>query len=442
MLTILGDRQQLCDGLSRRSFLRIGALGLGGLSLPQLLKAEQSQQRVQAHKSIIMVYLPGGPPHQDLYDLKPNAPAGIRGEFKPINTSVPGIEICELLPRMAAMMDKLAIIRTIVGAAPQHDAHQCLTGHTRRPEPMGGWPSLGSAVSKLQGPVHVAVPPFVALSGSRGPQADAGGPGYLGLGHGPFQPNAGGRNAVTLRGVTLDRLQDRRNLLASFNGLRRDLAQSSEVAGMEECEQRAFEILTSTRVAEALNVSREDPAIRARYMSSDLKQRSPASKQLEQLLVARRLVEAGVRCVTLSFGRWDNHSRNFVNLRRDLPLLDQGVAALVQDLHDRGLGNDVSVVVWGEFGRSPQVNSAAGREHWPRVSCALLAGGGMRTGQVIGSTDRLAGAVDDRPVHFQEVFATLYRQLGIDPATTILPDISGRPQRLVDTEYLPMHELV
>jgi len=444
MLTILGGRHQLCDGLSRRSFLKIGSLGLGGLSLPQLLRAEETQQRGHSHKSIIMVYLPGGPAHQDMYDLKPNAPAGIRGEFKPIKTNVPGIEICELLPRMAAIMDKLAIIRTVVGANPAHDAHQCLTGHTRRPETMGGWPSLGSVVSKLQGPVHPAVPPFVGLSprGGSGPQADAGSPGYLGLGHGPYQPAAGGRNSITLRGVTLDRLNDRRNLLASFNGLRRDLQQSSEVAGMEECNQRAFELLTSTRVAEALDIPRENAAVRDRYKAPDPKQPGAAPKQLEHFLMARRLVEAGVRCVTLSFGQWDNHSRNFVNLRRDMPLLDQGVTALVQDLHERGLDNDVSVVVWGEFGRSPQINGAAGREHWPRVSCALLAGGGMRTGQVIGSTDRFAGAVDDRPVHFQEVFATLYQQLGINPGVTELRDRSGRPQRLVDTSYLPMAEVV
>jgi len=442
MLTILGSRHQLCDGLSRRSFLKIGSLGLGGLSLPQLLRAEQAQ-RAHSNKAIIMVYLPGGPAHQDMYDLKPNAPAGIRGEFKPINTNVPGIEICELLPRMAAMMDKLAIIRTVVGAGPAHDAHQCLTGHTRRPEPMGGWPSLGSVVSRRQGSTNPGVPPFVGLSAIRGngPQSDAGSPGYLGVGHGPFQP-AGGRNSITLHGVTLERLQDRRNLLASFNGLRRGLEQSSEVAGMDECTKRAFEMLTSTRVADALDIRREDPSMRERYTASDPKQPGAAPKQLEQFLVARRLVEAGVRCVTLSFGRWDNHSRNFINLRRDMPLLDQGVAALVQDLHERGLGNDVSVVVWGEFGRSPQVNGAAGREHWPRVSCALLSGGGMRTGQVIGATDRQAGAVNDRPVHFQEVFATLYQQLGINPGATVLHDISGRPQRLVDMEYLPIAELV
>jgi len=443
MLTILGGRHQLCDGLSRRSFLRVGALGLGGLSLPQLLRAE-AQQHAHSHKSIIMVYLPGGPAHQDLYDLKPNAPVGIRGEFKPIKTNIPGIEICELLPRMAAIMDKLAIIRTVVGASPQHDAHQCLTGHARRPEPLGGWPSLGSAVSKLQGPVEPAVPPFVGLSprGGNGPQADAGSPGFLGLAHAPFQPAAGGRNSITLRGMTLDRLNDRRNLLASFNGLRRGLEQSSEVAGMEECQKRAFEMLTSTRVSEALEVGREDPSVRARYLVPTRKQQGAAPKQLEHFLVARRLIEAGVRCVTLSFGQWDTHSRNFVRLRQDLPLLDQGVATLVQDLHERGLDKDVSVVVWGEFGRSPQVNASAGREHWPRVSCALLAGGGMQTGQVVGATDRYAGAVDDRPVHFQEVFATLYQRLGIDPEATVLTDISGRPQRLVDSGYPPISELI
>lgn len=443
MFTILGGRHQLCDGLSRRSFLSIGALGLGGLSLPKLLRAEAASDKPLSHKAIIMVYLQGGPAHLDLYDLKPNAPSGIRGEFKPIKTNVPGIEICELLPRLAKIMDKLAIIRTMVGASPQHDAHQCLTGHTRVPQPTGGWPALGSVVSKLQGPVHPAVPPFMSLAGRAGnlPQSDTGSPGYLGLGHGPFQPAARGRSSIVLRGADLERLHDRRSLLASFNSVRRDLEQFSDVAGMEECAGRAFELLTSTRVAEALDISREQPRVRERYANSGQKQRGGGPKQLEQFLIARRLIEAGVRCVTLSFGHWDNHSRNFINLRRDLPLLDQGVSCLVQDLHERGLDNDVSVVVWGEFGRSPQVNGAGGREHWPRVSCALLAGGGMRTGQVIGRTDRQAGAVANRPVHFQEVFATLYRQLGIDPSGLSLRDLSGRQERLVELGFLPMAEV-
>ena len=442
MLTIFGGRHRLCDGVSRRSFLRIGALGLGGLSLPQLLRAEANAQNPQSHKAIIMVYLPGGPPHQDLYDLKPDAPSGIRGEFKPIKTSVPGIEICELLPRMARIMDKLAIIRTVVGAGPQHDAHQCLTGHVRVPQPPGGWPSLGSVVSKLQGPVHPAVPPFVSLSNQKGnfPQSDAGSPGYLGLGHGPFQPAVGGTASITLRGVDLNRLRDRKSLLASFDGARRDLEHSDE-AGMDDCKARAFELLTSNRVAQALELKHEPAQARQRYAISAAKHRF-GPKQLESFLVARRLVEAGVRCVTLSFGQWDNHSRNFANLRLDLPLLDQGISTLVEDLHDRGLEKDVSVVVWGEFGRSPQVNGAAGREHWPRVSCALLAGGGMTTGQVIGRTDRQAGAVANRPVHFQEVFATLYHQLGLNPAEASLRDLSGRPQWLVDPGNSPIRELI
>src|SRR5262245_58677456 len=218
MLTILGNRSRFCDGVSRRNFLKIGALGLGGLTLPQLLRAESESGMRQPHKAVIMIFLPGGPSHQDILDLKMDAPTEIRGEFKPIKTNVPGIQICEHLPRMATLMDTFAIIRSIVGATGNHDAVQCLTGRTGRNMPAGGWPCMGSVLSKLYGPVNPTMPPFVGLSPKMGhmPWADTGRPGFLGVSHAPFKPSGSGKDDMVLNGVTLDRLSDRRALLASF----------------------------------------------------------------------------------------------------------------------------------------------------------------------------------------------------------------------------------
>jgi hypothetical protein len=445
MLTILGRPQRFCDGVSRRSFLRIGALGLGGLALPQLLRAEAQSGVRRSHKAVIMIFLPGGPAHQDIFDLKMEAPLEIRGEFRPIETKVSGIQICEHLPLVAGLMDKFALIRSIVGATGGHDAIQCLTGRTKRNMPAGGWPSLGAVLSKLQGPVDPAVPPFVGLSPKMGHMewADAGTPGFLGVAHAPFKPSdEAGKADMVLNGITLDRLADRRALLSSFDRFRRDVDARGLMDGVDVFNRQAFGLLTSNKLAEALDLDREDPKLRARYGKGDPKNRDDGGpKLMEHFLLARRLVEAGARCVTLAFSRWDHHGKGFDALRQDLPLLDQGLTALIEDIHQRGLDKDVSVVVWGEFGRTPKINKDGGRDHWPNVNCALLAGGGMRTGQVIGSTDRLGAEVKDRPVQFGEVFATLYHNLGIDVSKTTIPDLTGRPQYLVDG-YSPMRELI
>jgi hypothetical protein len=445
MLTIPGARSRFCDGVSRRNFLKIGALGLGGLSLPQLLHAEARNGIRNSHKAVIMIFLPGGPSHQDIFDLKMNAPSEIRGEFKPISTSVPGLQICEHLPLMARAMDKMTIIRSMVGADGDHDAFQCLTGRSLKNQPPGGWPSLGSCVSKLEGPLNKAIPPFIGLSPKMGEMrwADAGKPGYLGIAHAPFRPQGAGKSDMVLNGVTLDRLADRRALLTSFDSFRRDVDANGLMEGLDSFNEQAFGMLTSSKLLDALDIEKEDPKTRARYGKGDPKNRDDGGpKLMEHFLTARRLVEAGARCVTLAFSRWDHHGRNFDALRQDLPMLDQGISALIQDLHDRGLEKDVSVVMWGEFGRTPTINKDGGRDHWPRVSCAMLAGGGMKHGQVIGSTDRLGGEAVDRPVYFGEVFATLYHCLGIDPNRTTLPDLSGRPQYLVDGAHTPMKEMV
>jgi hypothetical protein len=449
MLTILGPRSRnsgFCDGISRRNFLKIGALGLGGLTLPQLLQAEAHSGIRRSHKAIIMIFLPGGPSHQDMFDLKMDAPSEIRGEFRPIPTNVPGVQICEHLPRLAKLADKYTVIRSMVGAEDRHDAVQCLTGRLARNQPPGGWPCLGSVLSKLYGPVDRSIPPFVGLAPKMGHMewADNGSPGFLGVGHAPFQPNkGGGKDDMILNGVTLDRLADRKALLKGFDQFRRDIDSSGMMDGMDAFNQQAFGILTSSKLLEALDVEKEDEKVRERYGKGDPKNRDDGGpKLMEHMLIARRLVEAGSRCVTLAFSRWDHHGDNFGALRQDLPLFDQGLSALLNDLYERGLDQDVSVVVWGEFGRTPTINKDAGRDHWPRVSFSLLAAGGMKHGQVIGATDRLGGEANERPVQFGEVFATLYHRLGIDVSKVTVPDLSGRPQFLVDNGLQPMKELV
>jgi hypothetical protein len=301
-------------------------------------------------------------------------------------------------------------------------------------------------LSKVYGPVDKAIPAFVGLAPKMGhvPWSDNGLPGFLGVGHAPFQPNkGGGKDDMALNGVTLDRLSDRKCLLASFDRFRRDIDASGMMEGLDAFNEQAFGILTSSRLLDALDIEKEDKKVRERYGKGDPKNRDDGGpKLMEHMLIARRLVEAGARCVTLAFSRWDHHGDNFGALRQDLPLLDQGVSALIEDLHQRGLDKDISVVVWGEFGRTPTINKDAGRDHWPRVSCALLAAGGMRHGQVIGATDRLGGEAVERPVQFGEVFATLYQRLGIDVSKTTIPDLSGRPQFLVDQGHQPMRELV
>ena len=445
MLTLPGkSTRTFCDGQSRRDFLRIGALGFGGLTLPDLLRVEAQAGIRKSHKAIINIFLPGGPPHQDMFDLKMDAPREIRGELRPINTNVTGIQIGELLPRTAALMDKLVLIRSVVGAVDDHNAFQCQTGHLARNQPPGGWPSLGSVLSKLQGPVDKSVPAFFGLAPKMGEMrwADAGKPGFLGIGHAPFKPSGAGKEDMVLDGLTLDRLDDRKRLLTSFDNFRRDVDSSGLMDGLDSFTQQAFGMLTSSKVLEALDLDKEDPKVRARYGRGDAKNRDDGGpKLMEQMLVARRLVEAGARCVTLAFSRWDHHGRIFDALRQDCPLLDQGFSALIEDLYQRGLDKDVTVILWGEFGRTPKINASGGRDHWPAVSCAVLAGGGMRTGQVIGSTDRLGGEANERPVHFGEIFATLYDRVGINANQVTLPDLSGRPQYLVDG-WEPLKEVI
>jgi uncharacterized protein (DUF1501 family) len=291
------------------------------------------------------------------------------------------------------------------------------------------------------GPVDRAVPPFVGLANA-GVWKDPGHTGYVGPSFAPFLPDGPGLANMKLNDISLERLDDRKQLHASFNAYQRLMDTEGKAQAVDSFTAKAFDVLTSSRLLEALDLSKEDPAVRARYGTGEpfKYQYDGAPTINEHLLIARRLVEAGVRVVTLTYGRWDSHGANFDLVRDHGSKLDQGFSALIDDLAQRGLLEDTTVIAWGEFGRTPRVNKDAGRDHWPQVSCALLAGGGLRTGQAIGSTNRLGEVAHSRPVHMQEVVATLYHGLGIDVSSTTIRDSAGRPQYL--TEMGPIRELV
>lgn len=455
MLTIYGSQRErgFCDKLSRRDFMTIGGMALGGLSLPQMLQAEAQPGR--SHKAIINIFLPGGPPHIDMWDLKPDAPAEIRGEYSPIATKVPGMEICELFPKLAAVADKFAIIRSLADSDGDHSAYQCMTGRRKGQlqAPPGGWPAFGAWVSKLNKQTDSAVPAHVSMmyKTSTSTWGDPGDGGFLGLGHAPFRLVGAKADAqrksdnMTLQGVTLDRLQDRDSLRGSLDRFRRDADQSGAMDGLDSFAQKAMGILTSSKLADALDLSKEDPKVLERYGVDDpVFERDGAPRMVRNFCIARRLVEAGARAISMNFIRWDWHGgdgMNYVQSRRDFPLLDVALSTLLIDLHERGLDKDVSVVVWGEFGRTPRLNQMNSRDHWPQANAAIIAGGGMKLGQVIGRTNKYGEHPVDRPVKFQEVFATLYAKAGLNLNTREF-DLRGRPQYLVDNGIEPIRELM
>lgn len=420
------NAQRYCDGISRRGFMTIGAVGIGSLTLADLLRAEDTSGVGSSHKALINIHLGGGPSHSDMFDLKPNAPVEFRGEFNPIQTNVPGLDICEHLPKLAQMADKFAVIRSLVGSNAGHSNFQTLSGFNQRSlTNIGGRPAMGSIVAKLQGATPSGAPPYVSYSG--------GSPGYLGPIYKPFSPNDA-KNVLRLnRGITAERLGDRTDLLSSLDTIRRDIDGGGQLDALDSYTRRAYEMITSGEVADALDLSKEDAEIVRRY-----------GKTSANLLYARRLIQAGVRVVSMSaaWGGWDTHGNNFKTLStRNLPQMDNGLSSLIWDLERLGMLNDVTVVCWGEFGRTPRVNSKAGRDHWPKLSTAFLAGGGMKTGQAIGSSTKYGEYANNRPVDYQEVHATLYHSLGIDSLSTTIIDPSGRPQYLLDYRE-PIAELV
>jgi hypothetical protein len=428
MLTFHGSAHRLCDGISRRGFLQVGALAVGGLTLADILRlrALGATKANSRGKAIIMVYLNGGPSHMDLYDMKPLAPVEYRGEFKPIKTNVPGMDLCELMPLQSKIADKFAIIRNMKFAQQGHTPPELFTGFLN-----GNRPAIGSVVSKLRSDAGMRgpLPAYVYL----GDANYVGKPSFLGKAHEAYIPGSRAANLGRSREVSLDRLADRKTLLASFDSLHRDLDARGSLAGMDAHASQALEMITSNKARDAFDVSLEPESVRGRYGLGT------------EFLQARRLVEAGVPVVTLTprnrkpgpkcNGEWDHHDHIFRCLRAVVPQLDRSLYALLTDLHDRGLSKDVGVVVWGEMGRTPRVGTqrgtTAGRDHWPQSGFAVMAGGGMQTGQVIGATDPRGEHPKGKPYTPQNVLATLYHVLGIDPVTT-LPDHQGRPVYLLD----------
>ncbi len=436
-------------GSTRRDFLRVGSLALGGLTLGDVLRlrAEAPWSGQPRQKSVIMIFLSGGPSHLDMYDLKPDAPIEYRGEFRPIQTNVPGMLVCELMPMQAKIADKFAILRG-VQFTELHTANEFYSGYPWQESPRASVPgearrpALGSIVSRTRG-AKSAIPPYVSL----GNRSDWERAYYLGLVHEPFRLGSNnGRepleNMRRHRDVSSGRLEDRRNLLRTFDTLRRELDTTGTMAGMDGFQKRALQMVTSGRVRDAFDLDKEPESIRDRYgnrpfrvinQECNVVRYHEVTHPGRALLQARRLIEAGVSVVTVCINDWDTHRYNFTTLRQLLPALDQALTALVLDLEARGLLDDVAVVMGGEFGRRPRIGDVTpdGRTHWPEAGFLWLAGGGFKTGQVIGATDARGERAVGRPIRVPNVLATLYRVLGIDPGMTFT-DYNGRPQYVLE----------
>jgi hypothetical protein len=461
MLRLLGRPRRHCDGITRREFVRIGAAGVAGLSLANLLRLDAQAGQSASRKGVIIIHLDGGPPQHDMIDPKPHAPVEIRGEFDPISTAIPGLQVSELMPQTATHADRFVFVRSLVGSVGRHDAFQCQSGFSAKDlESLGGRPAMGSVIAKLHGRPEDPAPAFVDLMQGRALVRNSARPGFLGPAYQPFRPDIshlfhrelepGMKNELTRRGdghqlsleldasLSVERLDDRQSLLAGLDRLRRQIDASGMMDAMDQFHQQAAGILTSGKLAAALDLEREGPEMLARYTGPGQEEKLPSytsegPRSTQKFLLARRLIEAGVRVVSVSISDFDTHSNNFPRMKSLVPIVDHGLNVLIEDLEERGLLDDVTVLAWGEFGRTPKVNARGGRDHWPRVSPAILAGGGMRTGQVIGETDRHAAVAVSRPVSFQDVFATLYKNLGIDPQEVTLTDPQGRPQHLLES---------
>ncbi|MER3416181.1 MAG: DUF1501 domain-containing protein [Gemmataceae bacterium] len=414
-----------CEGFHRRDFLKIGSAGLLGLTLPDLLRLEAraGAKKTRRATNVIMVWLAGGPATIDMWDLKPEAPEGIRGEFKEIATRAPGIRICEHLPHMAAVMPQCTLVRSLYHNISAHELGTLYMTTGNKPSPAVQYPSLGSLAAKLL-PSERGVPSYVSFGVLRG--GAAGGAGYLGAGYNPFEVEGqAGRGTLRVRGISLptnftqSELENRYRLMERFDQAFKALDQSDSLAaGLDRFQQEALDILRSDRTRKAFDIGQEPTAVRQRYGEDPFG---------ASALAARRLIEAGVRFVTLSLGGWDTHSNNFTTLKqRLLPQLDRTLSALIEDLHQRGLLATTVVYCAGEFGRTPRVNRNAGRDHWGRALSVLLAGGGFKPGIVYGSTDKQGMTPQTDPCTPDDVSATIFHLLGVDPYHELMTS-AGRP---------------
>jgi hypothetical protein len=455
----LGSTARYCDGMSRRHFLQLGVAGLASVGLPRLLQAkDQSAARTGTTKdtSVILIWLDGGPSHMDLYDLKPDAPEEYRGIWKPIRTKVPGFDISELFPRQAQITDKFSVVRSLYHNTGDHfsGGHRMLTA-----KDMGvsganteqRFPGIGAIASRELGPRRHGVPAYVAV-----PHAASIGlvPGYfgghlLGAQHNPFQPGGDANapqfavnNLNLAQGLNLARLEDRRSLVQHFDTARRHLDGLAATQAMDRFAQEAFEFVSGPAARQAFDIGREDPRLRDRYGRHNWGQST---------LLARRLVEAGSTFVTVHFGGWDHHWNLKAGMESYLPMVDSAVSALFTDLDERGLLDTTLVMLCGEFSRTPKMNNGGnggppgsmgtpGRDHWGNAMFCLLGGGGVKGGQVVGSTDRLGTQPHTRPVAPSNIHATVYHVLGLDPHLQLF-DGTGRPVSVLD-DPTPVGELL
>ncbi|HJZ93563.1 MAG TPA: DUF1501 domain-containing protein [Gemmataceae bacterium] len=427
-----------CEGFHRRDFLQIGSAGLLGLTLPNLLRSEaraaETGKGTRA-KGVILVWLGGGPATIDMWDNKPEAPEGIRGEFKSIDTKVKGIQFSEHLPKMADVADRVSVVRSLAHTIPSHGPGTVFMTTGNKPTAALQYPSLGSLCARLLS-VEKGVPPYVSFQDLR--NGSAGGAGYLGAAYNPFgvegsagggKPGGGGgggnmrvRGITLPQGFTLEDLEKRDKLLKGFDqGFKQLDEKGNIVEGLDAFHQQALDILRSDRTKKAFDLARETNSVREMYGQNPFGQGA---------LAARRLIEAGVRFVTISTGGWDTHNGNFNNLKtRLLPNLDTTLSALIKDLDDRGMLANTIVMCAGEFGRTPKINKNAGRDHWARSMAIVLAGGGFKRGYVHGSTDASGMAPATEPCTPDDVAATIFQQLGIDPHQE-LQTPTGRPVQL------------
>src|SRR6516165_4614546 len=441
MLDFIGHAPRTCDGVSRRTFLKVGTLAIGGLSLPGLLRqrAAAAPGTSAPRKSVILIWLAGGPSHIDMYDLKPNAPAEFRGEFKPIATNVTGIQVGEHLPRQARIMDKLSVVRSAFHTNAGHGmgSQWMLTGYQPTIEVNDNiYPSTGSVVAKMRGPNEPGLPAYVNLPRVLGLGKAA----YLGASYNPFAPDSDPNNSnfqvrnLKLPGaVDAKRLGRRRELLGELDKIRRDIDTRGDLEGLDTFYREGLDMVTGTKAQRAFDIRREPSRLRERYGRHDLGQ---------CCLLARRLVEAGVTFVTVQAGGgWDTHGDNFKQLKNNLlPKYDQALEALVSDLCARGLDRDVLVMAMGEFGRTPRINGGAGRDHWPGAMSVVYAGGGLKMGQVIGTTNATAEHPTSKAATPGCVLSTMYHALGID-YKHVFYDQAQRPLPILN-EGEPIAELI
>lgn len=432
MLNLFRGSSPSCEGVSRRSLLKIGALGLGGLSLPDLLRAraqDRAEGRSAADTAVILLWLDGGPSQFETYDPKPEAPEEYRGPFQAIRTNVPGIQLGEMLPLHARIADKFAVVRSLAHRESGHGSaiKNLNTGYLHPPGTNEGqflYPGVGAVVAKCREDERRGLPHYVCVPVGGIFKGDVGGGVYLGSAYDPFAANPADGAGVLIPPADLPftRLQNRRLLLSSLDRLRRDVDASGMMEGMDAFTRQAFEMVTGPAAREALDLTREPPALRNRY-GATVERAQPWG---QSCLLARRLVEAGVSFVGIGMGGWDDHDVGLVqNLPRRARTYDAAVTALIEDLYARGLDRKVMVLAWGEFGRTPRINRG-GRDHWPSSMSAMIAGGGMRVGQAIGSTNARGERPQDRPLHPNDVLATVYRHLGIDHQRAFV-NPQGRP---------------